>query len=444
MSDSPDAVSRERIARSIVERLAAQGFQALYAGGYVRDMLLGSAAPSDIDIATNATPATVMSLFGHTVGVGAHFGVVIVIEGGVPFEVATFRSDVGTADGRHPERVVFTDSRTDAERRDFTINGMFYDPQSGKVIDYVDGKADLQARCIRAIGTPAVRFREDYLRLLRAVRFASRFDFAIEPATWLAIAANAPAIGGISAERTFQELDKMLLGPRPRRAFELLHTSGLLAQVLPEVAACHAVEQPPQFHPEGDVLAHTLIALSLLEGPSQRLAWATLLHDVGKPPTFARGEDRIRFHNHHTVGSRMAVQILERLRAPRALVDEVGACIENHMNFMNVEKMRLSTLKQLLARPTFADELELHRVDCLASHRMLDNYDFLKTKQSEFAAEAIKPKPLLGGRDLMEIGFRPGKKIGEALKRVYEQQLEETLKTKEEALTWVREKCARE
>lgn len=433
-----DLAQREGLAKQVVDRLVHAGFRALYAGGCVRDRLLTGTSAGDVDIATSATPQTVINLFSHTVPVGVQFGVVIVVEQGVPFEVATFRADRGIADGRHPQSVEFSDERIDAQRRDFTINGMFFDPCTAEVLDYVGGRADLQARMIRAIGEPAERFAEDYLRMLRAVRFAARFDFDIEPRTFDAIAGAAGAIAKISAERVFQELDKMLRGPHPRRALELLHATGLLPHVLPEVAALENVQQPPQFHPEGDVLRHTFLALDQLAQPSQRLAWATLLHDIGKPPTFTVS-DRIRFNNHDAVGATMAATVLERLRAPRALIDDVGAVIANHMHFAAVNKMKLSTLKRFLGRSTIDDEIEMHRADCLASHGMLDNLELLRSRKAEFAVESLKPTPLLKGRDLLQMGFRPGPALGRILDEVYDLQLEESLTTREQALDWVRE-----
>jgi tRNA nucleotidyltransferase/poly(A) polymerase len=308
-----------------------------------------------------------------------------------PFEVATFRSDIGTDDGRHPSHIVFTDAKHDAQRRDFTINGMFYDPLTDKVLDYVSGKEDLAAKVVRAIGDPALRFKEDYLRLLRAVRFAARFDFAIEDATWDAVKANAAGIAGISRERIFAEFDRTLSKPNPDRAFRLLAESGLLGRTIPEVADLIGVEQPAEFHPEGDVFTHTIKALGLMgPDPSPILSWSVLLHDIGKKTTM-RVTDRIRFNNHDQAGAAMAEALLERLHAPGSLIGAVVACIDNHMNFMNVTAMRLSTLKKFLSRPTIADELELHRTDCLASHGNLDNYHFVKTKLEAFALEQLKP-----------------------------------------------------
>jgi poly(A) polymerase len=430
----PDQPKQYDSAVRVVKALRDGGFEAFFAGGWVRDRVMGGGGASDIDIATSAAPEEIRRLFGRTVGVGEQFGVMIVVEGGAPFEVATFRSDVGVKDGRHPERVVYTDAKNDALRRDFTINGMFYDPISGEVIDYVGGREGINARVIEAIGDPRERFAEDDLRMLRAVRFAARFGFEIEGRTLSAIREGAARIAGISAERVFAEINKILTGPNPQRGVELLRGAGLLEHALPEVARLCGVEQPAQFHPEGDVLAHTVKALAMLpKNPSQALAWAALLHDVGKPLTMTV-TDRIRFNNHHHAGAKLAVDIMRRLRAPNALISAVEAMVENHMNFMNVGKMRLSTLKKFLSRETILDELELHRADCLSSHGELCNYDFVREKLESFEAEQIKPKPLVGGRDLIEMGLKPGPAFGRLLGEVYDLQLEERVASRDEAL----------
>jgi poly(A) polymerase len=435
-----DVQIQRQAALDIVSKLVHSGYTALFAGGCVRDMLMGNDEPGDIDIVTNATPQTVAALFSHTVAVGAQFGVVVVVHRGIPFEVATFRSDIGTDDGRHPSHIVFTDAEHDALRRDFTINGMFYDPLTDKVFDYVSGKKDLAAKVVRAIGDPALRFREDYLRLLRAVRFTARFDFTIDTATWDAVKENAARITGISAERIFAELDRMLQKPNPDRAFRLLAESGLLAHTIPEVADLIGVEQPPEFHPEGDVFIHTIKALgSMGPGPSPVLAWSVLLHDIGKKVTMTV-TDRIRFNNHDQAGAKMAESVLTRLHAPGSLIGAVVACIDNHMNFMNVTVMRLSTLKKFLSRPTITDELELHRADCLASHGNIDNYHFVKTKLEAFALEQLKPPPLLRGNDLIAFGLTPGPLFGTILDEIYDLQLEEKITTREEALEMVKGK----
>ena len=400
-------------------------------------MVMGHGEDGDIDIATNARPETVRKLFSHTIPVGAQFGVIIVVESGIPFEVATFRSDMGIHDGRHPADIVFTDARNDAMRRDFTMNGLFFNPQTREIIDFVGGKTDIAMKVVRAIGDPTLRFQEDYLRLLRAIRFAARFDFSIEPTTWNAIKLEACNITGISVERIFSELDKMLRSAHPDRAIDLLDRSGLLAVVLPEVTALKGVGQPREFHPEGDVFEHTRKALSLLgPHPTSALAWSVLLHDIGKPQTMFVA-DRIRFNNHDQVGMQKAQEILKRLHASNSLVEEVTACIVNHMNFMQVRKMKLGTLKKFLSRPTIATEMELHRIDCLASHGDCGNIEFLQRELERFRSETLKPAPLLHGRDLIELGFRPGPLFGEILATVYEMQLEEEISTREEAVRLV-------
>jgi poly(A) polymerase len=429
--------AQEKSALRIVKTLRAHGHEAFYAGGYVRDRLLGLHVKGDIDIATSARPSEIHALFRHVVDVGEQFGVVIVVEKEIPFEVATFRSDTGAPDGRHPETISFTDARTDALRRDFTVNGLFYDPVEDRTLDYVDGSADLRGSVLRAIGDPARRFSEDYLRLMRGVRFAAKLGFNIESKTWDAMVREAPNITRISSERIFQELDKMLRGHRADTAFRLLHRAGLLRHVLPEVAELEGIEQPVEFHPEGDVLAHTLLALSFLRSPTQCLAWSTLLHDIGKAATMSR-KDRIRFNSHDHVGAQRARVILRRLKAPRRLITCVEQCIDNHMNFINVMKMRVSTLKRFLARRTIADELEMHRIDCLASHGDLQNYNFLKTALAQSASEAIRPRPLITGRDLIGLGLTPGPLFGRILDEVYDLQLEERVRTARAALDWVK------
>jgi poly(A) polymerase len=428
---------KEQAALSIVRRLTENGYQALYAGGFVRDTLLGAPEKGDIDIATNATPETIAEIFPQVIGVGEHFGVMIVVKNAIPFEVATFRSDVGILDGRHPSRVVYVDARHDAERRDFTVNGMFFDPLEGKLLDYVHGQEDLENKIIRSIGEARLRFEEDYLRCLRCVRFAARFDFSIAEGTWEALKEKAGGIVRVSAERIFQELDKTFTGPRPDRALNLLEESGLLKIVLPEVWATEGVMQPPEFHPEGDVFTHTVKALSLLDRPTRTAAWSVLLHDIGKPPTFTV-TDRIRFSNHQHAGARMAEGVFARLKAPGALTKDVCDCIDNHMNFMNVTKMRLSTLKKCLSRSTFEDEMELHRVDCLASHGDISNYEFLRRKEREIPKDEIRPAPFLTGKDLIMVGLAPGPIFKKILNEAYDAQLEGKFGSREDAAAWAR------
>ncbi len=427
-----------------MERLRGAGFTAYYAGGCVRDMLLGK-QPQDYDVATDARPEQVQKLFAHTYAVGAHFGVIVVHEHGHDFEVATFRSDGAYVDGRRPTEVSFSSPQTDAERRDFTINGLFYDPLKDEVIDYVEGRADLAARRLRAIGDAAARFREDKLRLLRAVRFASVLGFETDPETWNAVCAHAKDIHDVSAERIREELVKIFVSPSRVRGFDLLAQSGLMQEVLPEIMALRGCEQPPQFHPEGDVYVHTRAMLALLpEQVSAPLVLGVLFHDIGKPGTYAVDETgRIRFNSHDKLGAEMAEKIMMRLRFSRDETDAVVAIVANHMHFMHVQDMRVAKLKQFMARPHFEEEMELHRVDCASSNGDLSNYDFLRAKREEFAAEPLIPPPLITGNDLKTLGLRPGPRFKIILDAVSTRQLEGTLKTGEEALAWVRDELAR-
>jgi poly(A) polymerase len=426
-------------ARHIVQQLQDAGFIAYYAGGCVRDQLMG-VAPHDYDIATNAHPEQVQHLFRRTIAVGAHFGVIVVLEGGNEYQVATFRNDGQYLDGRRPETVTFATPEEDATRRDFTINGLFFDPIAGKLIDYVGGQQDLSRKMLRAIGNPYDRFREDRLRLLRAVRFGTTLGFDLDGNTWRAVCENARHINEVSAERIREELVKILLSPRRVRGFDLLDESGLLAAVLPEVEALKGCEQPPQFHPEGDVFVHTRIMLGLLPAQvSVPLVLSVLFHDIGKPPTFAIDETgRIRFSGHDKIGAEMTEVVMSRLRFSRAEIDATVEAVANHMVFKDVQEMRVAKLKRFLARPHIDDELELHRVDCTSSHGMLDNYEYLKTKREEFASEPLIPPPLITGRDLIDLGLRPGPRFSEILEAVQSRQLEGTLTSHDDALAWVK------
>ncbi len=402
----------------------------------MRDLLLKK-NPKDFDIATDAVPAQVQKLFPKTVAVGAQFGVVVVVQDGAHFEVATFRADVGYQDGRRPTSVKFTNAKEDAVRRDFTVNGLFYDPLSKKTYDWVGGAKDLKKKTIRAIGDPKKRFTEDKLRMLRAARFASVLGFRIEPKTFAAMKALSKKIGEVSNERVRDELVKIFTGPDPARGLDLLDRSGLLKEVLPEIDRMKGVQQPRKYHPEGDVYKHTRLLLSQLKEADAVLAFGCLLHDVGKPKTFRRA-DRIRFNGHETVGAKMSEEILTRLRFPNDFKEKVVACVEGHMRFKDVKAMKESTLKKFLQRPTFTTELEQHRIDCLASHGDISNWRFLKKKMKAFSAEDIRPAPLLSGRDVMALGFSEGPVIGSILRRVEEAQLERRIVTREEAEAFVR------
>jgi len=403
----------------------------------VRDLLM-ERAPKDYDVATSARPHQLLQLFPGADSVGAHFGVVLVHSDSAQVEVATYRSDLEYTDGRRPDGVHFeTDPRQDAMRRDFTINALFLDPFSGEILDFTGGRADLEAKLIRAIGDPDARFREDHLRLLRAVRFAARTGFEIEPETFAAICALAPLVQSVSAERIRDEIARILTEGGPRRGFELLDSTGLLRHILPEVAAMKGVEQPPEFHPEGDVWTHTLIMLDGLKAPSIGLALGVLLHDVGKPPTF-RIADRIRFDGHVEKGVEIAHAILTRLRFPNSVTETAEGLVANHMKFMDVPKMKESTLKRFLRLPDFEDHMALHRLDCLSSHGGLENYEYVRQKQREVPPEQLKPRPLITGRDLIAAGYRPGPPFGIVLDEIEDAQLEGRVSTTAEALEMAR------
>ena len=446
---------------SIIQTLRQRGFQAYLAGGCVRDLLL-KREPADYDIATSATPAQVMEIFPDTYAVGAQFGVVLVphypvssvstvvelssedlqrAKGSHTVEVATFRSDHGYSDGRRPDEVRFSqDPREDVARRDFTINGMMLDPANGEVLDFVGGRKDLEAGIIRAIGDPEQRFAEDKLRMLRAVRFAARLEYSIEPATLAAIQRHAPEIQVVSRERVRDELTKMLTEGHARSAFLLLDESGLLKEVLPEISAMKGVQQPPEFHPEGDVFVHTLLLLENLPDPCPpTLAWGALLHDVGKPATFRVAPDRIRFDNHVEVGVKIAEAICERLRFSKHDAAQVLALVDNHMRFGHVMRMKESTLKRFLRMPRFEEHLALHRADSLASHRHLSTYEFIREKLAEIPPEKIRPVPLVTGDDLIAAGYAPGPKFREILDAVEDAQLEGRLSSSDAALEFVKD-----
>jgi len=474
------AVSKT-FAISVLETLRERGHQAYLVGGCVRDLLLGR-EPADYDVATDARPEEVIRIFPETYAVGAQFGVVLVpipqseresprshrtslganekenvCHSELPLadeepglfghhheacvEVATFRCDVGYSDGRHPDEVRFSrDPREDVQRRDFTINGLLLDPVKNEVLDFVGGQQDLNAKIIRAIGDPALRFREDKLRMLRAVRFAARFSYTIEPATFAAIRQLAPQIHQVSRERVRDELTRMLTEGHARRAFELLDKTVLLRDVLPEIEAMKGVEQPPEFHPEGDVYVHTLLLLEKLPQPCPiTLAWGALLHDVGKPPTFRRAPDRIRFDDHVDVGVKMAEAICRRLRFSNDETKQILALVDNHMRFGDVERMKASTFKKFIRLPHFDQHLELHRLDCESSHRSLRLYEFTREKMAELPPAEVRPTPLISGDDLIAAGYEPGPAFKEILGSVEDDQLEGRLRTKEEAMRFLRE-----
>jgi poly(A) polymerase len=426
-----------RLAAAIVARLRAAGHQAYLVGGCVRDLLLGL-EPKDYDVATDAQPERLLGLFPGAEQVGAHFGVILVRDGAAQVEVATFRSDRCYQDGRHPVAVDFqTDPRQDVLRRDFTINALLLELETGRVLDYVGGQEDLRAKLIRTVGDPAQRFAEDRLRMLRAVRFAARLGFQVEAGTLEAIRRLHPLIASVAAERIRDELVRILTEGGARRGFELLDETGLLGDILPEVAAMKGVAQPPEFHPEGDVWTHTLLMLEAMREPTPTLALGVLLHDVGKPPTRSFNS-RIRFDGHAEVGARMAVTILQRLRFSNETIRQVEALVAHHLRFKDVRHMRESTLRRFLRLERFDEHLELHRLDCLASHGNLENYFFVKEKLEALPAEALKPPRLITGHDLIREGYRPGPAFARILETVETAQLESRIKTRDEALELVR------
>ena len=474
--NQPESTNIRELAAAIVRRLQGAGFEAFWVGGCVRDFLLGR-EPGDYDIATNAVPDEIERLFTKTIAVGRQFGVMVVVEGGEQFQVATFRAESDYKDGRHPSQVSFGDPQADAMRRDFTINGLFYDPVKQALRDWVGGEADLQARVIRTIGKPEERFAEDHLRLLRAVRFAAQLGFEIEPATFAAIRALAPKIKTISAERVRDELVKLFKPGNPpltpprrgtgiraslpslegpgvgpdapatiaARGLGLLHESGLLAEVLPEIAACVTCEQSPDFHPEGNVFNHLRLMLAQLPPEADALLpWAVLFHDVAKPKTATKDPvtGSIHFYAHEKIGAEMAAEIMTRLRFPKKQIEDVATAVLHHMQFKDAPQMRKATLRRMLLRPTFPLELQLHRLDCLGSHGKLDIYDFLVAHAGELAKQPQLIPPLITGDDLKALGVPSGPVMGALLTEVRDLQLAEELKTRAEALAWVRQRVA--
>jgi poly(A) polymerase len=430
------------LAEKICAILRSNGHQAYLVGGCVRDLVLGREA-EDYDVATDALPDRVEELFPNSLAVGAKFGVMLVVEKETRVEVATFRSDIGYSDGRHPDRVIYSNSaQEDVRRRDFTINGLLMDPASGEILDYVGGQEDLRAGIVRAIGNPVRRFVEDKLRMMRAVRFAARFGFQIEPETMAAVKALAPQILQVSLERIRDELTKLLTEGAARRGFELLDETGLLAVVLPDIAKMKGVEQPPQFHPEGDVWIHTRIMLENLQPDcSPTLAWGVLLHDVGKPPTFSPATGpgtRIRFDGHVEVGARMAEHICRNLRFSNEEIEQIEALVANHLRFKDVQQMREATLKRFVRLPRFEEHLELHRLDCLSSHGSLEAYNFVRRFLEETPPEKVRPPKLITGDDLKGMGLVPGPRFKEILEAVEEAQLEGRLTDRESALEFAR------
>jgi poly(A) polymerase len=434
-------------AEAICGTLRAAGHQAYFVGGCVRDILLGR-EPADYDVSTDATPDRVQQLFPNSLAVGAKFGVIVVTENsgesaGLQVEVATFRSDVGYSDGRHPDHVVYAKSpQEDVKRRDFTVNALLFDPETEEVLDFVGGREDLRSGIIRAIGHPSERFNEDKLRMVRAVRFAARFRYAVEGRTFSAIQKLAPQIHQVSPERLRDELTKLLTEGAARRAFEFLDETRLLPELLPEIARMKGVEQPPEYHPEGDVWKHTLMMIEGLPAGSPRtLAWGVLLHDVGKPSTFTPPSgpgDRIRFNEHAEIGTRMTEEICRRLRFSNDDTDQIAALVANHMRFKDVLQMKPARLKRFVRMPRFEEHLQLHRLDCLSSHGHLDNYEFVRRFLAETPPEQVRPPRLLDGDDLIGLGLRPGPQFKAILERVEEAQLDGTVRDREGAIQLAR------
>jgi len=435
-------MNARQVANSICETLQHHGHQALLVGGCVRDLLLGR-EPADFDVTTDATPDRVMQLFPESIAVGAQFGVILVPRRGIKVEVATFRSDVGYSDGRHPDRVVYSaTAQEDVQRRDFSINGLLMRHDTSEVLDYVGGREDLAAGVVRAIGDADRRFTEDKLRMLRAVRFAARFGFAIEAATFRAIRQHVREIHQVSAERIREELTKLLTEGAARRGFELLDQTWLLPAVLPEIAAMKGVAQPPQFHPEGDVWVHTCLMLEAIPAESSpTLAWGVLLHDVGKPPTYKPASetgDRIHFDGHAELGVRMTEAICARLKFSSEQTQQITSLVANHMKFKDASRMRTSTLKRFVRMPHFEEHLALHQLDCLGSHRHLGTYDFVRHFLAATPPEQVRPPRLLTGDDLLEMGYKKGPLFSDILRSLEDAQLEGAINSREEALRFVR------
>jgi len=436
-------MTKREAAIQILQCIQLAGHETYFVGGCVRDELRG-VTPQDYDLATSARPDEVEALFPKTFEVGKRFGVILVLRDGWRFEVATFRSEEGYSDGRRPSKVQFTDAKTDASRRDFTVNGLFFDPLTDTVHDWVHGQSDLTGSILRAIGDPVERFAEDNLRLLRAVRFAAQLDYKIEPATFSAAQSQAPLIKNVSAERVRDELCKLFSPPHAARGLDLLLQSHILGHVLPELIPTIDCDQSPDFHPEGSVYNHIRLMLSIMPKDYHHLLpWTIILHDIAKPQTRSIGEDgRIQFYGHEKIGAKIAENILKRLRFPKADIEAVVQIIYHHMQFKDSEKMRKATLRRMLLRPNFDLELEHHRLDCLGSHGKLDVYAFLCEQRSLLEAKPVLLAPLVNGKDLIELGIEPGPFMGKLIREIRDKQLSEELSSSEEALAWVKEKAA--
>ncbi len=442
MKPVPDAATdpMRLAAIEVVRRIQTAGFEAFWVGGCVRDFLLGH-VPSDYDVATAATPDQIEQIFPKTLPVGRRFGVVVVVQNGFSIQVATFRAEAGYQDGRHPDKVTFSNARADALRRDFTVNGLFHNPVTGETHDWVDGRKDLEAKTIRTIGDPEERFGEDHLRMLRALRFAAQLGFQVEHRTINSIRSRAERIQSVSAERIRDELLKLFHPRHAERGLRLLEASGLLRHVLPEFAPCLASPQHPAFHPEGSVFEHVCLMLAHVPADAHPLLpWAVLLHDIGKPETFSRDPITGVIHNygHEKTGAQIAEKLLSRLRFPRKEISLLVRSVKSHMQFKDASRMRKSTLRRMLLRPTFDFELALHQLDCLGSHHELDTYDFLLREAAELSKRPEVRPPLVNGDDLISLGFKPGPALGRVLNEIRERQLQDELKTREDAIAFSR------
>lgn len=422
-----------KLGLQIISTLKAHGYEAVFAGGCVRDRARGE-VPQDYDIATSALPTDIQRLFERTVPVGVQFGVVIVLQDGVSFEVATFREEGGYQDGRRPTDVRFSSLEKDSARRDFKINGLYWDGASNDLIDLVGGMDDLRARRVSTIGDPDTRFQEDHLRILRAIRFATQLEFEIAPETFSSVIRNRALLKKVSPERIRDEFSKILTSCNPHRGMELLDQTGILDVLLPEVITMKKVEQPMEYHPEGDVFIHTMLLIKQLKRPELSLALGALFHDIAKPATFERAADRIRFHGHDRIGAEMTYQTLKRFAYPNSTIEIVCSLVAEHLRFKDAFQMRKSTLKRFLSLDRFDLHLELHRIDCLASHGKLDAYHFCTQKFEEFSKEPPPPLRLVTGEDLIGMGLRPGPSFKAILTAVEDAILEGTVSDREAGL----------
>jgi poly(A) polymerase len=435
-------MTAEQAAIEVIQQLKIRGYIAYFVGGYIRDKLLYRVSTGDIDIATDALPEQVLEIFPDSKYVGESFGVVLVKMGEYSFEVATFRKDMGTTDGRHPANVEFTNNiHFDSDRRDFTINAIYHNPLNGEYFDEVDGQRDLKNEIIKFVGNPQKRIKEDYLRMLRAVRFAVKLGFTLDVVTKYAIIGNARHVTKLAPERIFDELNKIFKTTDVGKAFSLLEELGLLSAIFPDISRLRYVPEPPEFHPEGDTFTHTMQVLQNIPvGAPLRLTYAALLHDVGKPDTRGFNNNRITFYGHDEKSAELVEVILKNLKAPTKLIEDVVYLVRNHMVFRNVQTMKKSKLKKFMAHPLFFDSLQLHYADCMGAHKNLSNYNFLLRKMSETKIEEVKKEVenrLITGEDLLGAGFKSGPLFKVILDDVAEKYLEGNLKVYSDAMYYV-------